>query len=278
MASNFQLLPTPDPNEFMFSVSVPDQKINPELFLSPEKPILQAGVTRYKEFLWAVNGERANEKWGDYIYVSCSKAGAGFISFLFGKSKTENSKDGLGTKNKPFKVFPDTQNYTWPAVLLDLYAIETNAFPLAINNGASIVTTPRILPRYKFIPEVNYNSTIIVRQFLSPTPWSEADLTHEQPVPTDVNGSYIGVSMDFVRCLHPTVVFPEQQYTAEIIVGVGVQNPPPGRNPNKTIIPATNFIDWESFILRDTQQYVNGMWLREQVEIFPPPQPEETIQ
>jgi len=278
MTSNFQLLPTPNPNEFMFSVTVPDQKINPELFLSPEKPLLEAGVTRYKEFLWAVNAERANEKWGDYIYVACSKAKAGGMAFMFGKPKTENSKDGLGTKNKPFKVFPDTHNYTWPAVLYDLYAIKTNAFPLAINNGASIVTTPRILPRYKFVPEVNYNSPIIVRQFLSPTPWSEADLTHEQPVPTDVNGSYIGVSMDFVRCLHPTVVFPEQQYTAEIIVGVGVQNPPPGRNPNKTIIPATNFLDRENFILRDTQQYVNGMWLREQVEIFPPPQPEETIQ
>lgn len=278
MASNFQLLPTPNPDEFMFSVFVPDQKINPELFLGPEKALLKAGVTRYKEFLWAVNAERANEKWGDYIYVSCSKGGAGGISFLFGKPKTENSKEGLGTKNIPFKVFSDTQNYTWPAVLIDLYAIKTTTFPLAINNGSAIVTTPRVLPRYKFIPEVNYNSNIVVRQFLSPTPWREADLTHEQPVPTDVNGSYIGVQMDFIRCLHPTIVFPELQYTAEVIVGVGNLNPPPGRNPNKTTIPATNFLDWENFILRDTQQYVNGMWLREQVEIFPPPQPEETIQ
>lgn len=262
----------------MFAVFVPDQKINPELFLGPEKALLKAGVTRYKEFLWAVNAERANEKWGDYVYVSCSKGGSGGISFLFGKPKTENSKDGLGTKNIPFKIFPDTQNWTWPAVLLDLYAIKTSRFPLAINNGEEIVTTPRILPRYKFIPEVNYNSNIIVRQFLSPTPWSDAELTHEQPVPTDVNGSYIGVRMDFIRCLHPTIVFPELQYTAEVVVGVGNLNPPPGRNPNKTIIPATNFIDWQNFILRDTQQYVNGMWLREQVEIFPPPPPEEIIQ
>jgi hypothetical protein len=48
--------------------------------------------------------------------------------------------------------------------------------------------------------------------------------------------------------------------------------------PKAQIFPATNFSTWVPFFMYDKQQMVNGIWLRESAEIFPPPQGEATQQ
>lgn len=280
MASNIQILPTPSQEEFMFSIRVPDIKFRPDLFLSTGKTLTSAvtaatnGVspTTYAEFAWAVNKEKiqAQSAFYSYVYVKCDKADADHLNFYFGKAKTQ------AERNVPFQQFWDTRQYTWPAVLVDLYLTESG-IPQYINTGTGVQKVPRILPRYIYKPGVAYNSTVLVKQFLAEVPWSNADLTHDQPVPTDVNGAYIGApAINFPRCLHGKIKFPEVT-PGTVVNNAGLLNPPNGRNPQYQLFPATNFLDWTPFIIEDRQQPANGLFLREMIEIFPPPPPSKVI-
>jgi len=65
---------------------------------------------------------------------------------------------------------------------------------------------------------------------------------------------------------------------ASIVQGVGMANPPLGRDPTKMVFPATNFTDWSPFVIEDKQQPTNGLWLRERVTIYPPTQPDTIVQ
>ena len=167
MASDFQLLPTPSPEEFSFSVRVPDRKFNTSLLLKTGSTLVSAQTaartggtaTTYSEFLWAVNQERVSE-FADYVYLKCEKSGADYINFFFGKARTDEER------NTPFAVYRDNRQFTWDAVLEDLYIIQSSVAQY-INTGSATDTAPRYLPRYKYRPAVSYNSRIIVRQYLS---------------------------------------------------------------------------------------------------------------
>lgn len=278
MASDFQILPTPNPEEFSFSIRVPDRKVNTGLLLKPGSTLVSAQTafrtggtaTKYSEFLWAVNQERVADGFADYVYLKCEKSGADYITFFFGKSRT------AAERSEPFAQYRDNRQYTWPAVLEDLYVI-SSSIKQYINTGSGYDQAPRYLPRYKFRPSVSYNSRIIVRQYLSEVPWPDGELEHEQPVPTDINADYIGLNINFERCLHDTARFRETTPGASIVYGAGIVNPPLDRQPTVQIFPATNFTDWQEFYVEDRQQQVNGLWLRESVQIFPPPTPESVI-
>jgi len=281
MASNFQILPTPSQEEFMFAVRIADNKVRQNLFLSTGKALTSAitadtngtSPTTYAEFAWAANHEKIqwDTAFANYVYLKCDKADADHMNFYFGKAKTPEQR------NTPFQQFEDTRQYTWPAVLLDLYLVQSSVNQY-INTGSSSTEVPRIFPRYHYKPGVAYNSNVLVKQFLAEVPWKRSDLTHAQPVPTDINGSYIGApNINFPRCLHPTVKFPELVPGAQVISGAGVIDSPLGRNPMYQIFPATNFIDWQPFIIEDRQQPVNGLFLREMIQIFPPPPPRKVI-
>jgi len=254
----FETLPTPNPAEVMIRVWQDANQVDPTNI-----------PTLYQTYKASPLPSKPKvEKFGDYVYVDMSKEGDD-LWFYFGKAKTSVEK------NTPFRSYPGTRNYTWPAVLEDLYAVQTLTFPQTTNTGTTVESTPSIFPRYRYRPQVPYNSLIKVEQFISPTPWNPQDLIHPQPVPTDVNGSYVGVNMHFERCLHDTMKFAEKVPGATIIYGVGSVNPPPNRNTNGTqIFPATNFLDWGEFYIEDTVTIVNGMYIRERVTIYPPPVPE----
>ena len=265
----------------MFTVRVPDTKIRQNLFLSTGKELISAvtadtngtSPTTYSQFAWAVNHEKiqVDTAFHSYVYLKCDKADADHMNFYFGKSKTPEQR------NTPFQQFSDTRQYTWPAVLLDLYLVKSSVNQY-INTGTGVTQTPRIIPRYHFRPGVAYNSTVLIKQFLAEVPWKASDLTHPQPVPTDVNGSYIGApAINFPRCLHQEIRFPELIPGAQIISGAGVVNPPISRNPMNQIFPATNFIAWAPFFIEDRQQPVNGLFLRELIQIFQPPPPKRVI-
>lgn len=264
----------------MFSVRVPQNYIGPGLVFPDGSKLLSAQSasiegekpTTYNQCGWTVGREMLSKfpEYGDYVYLKSEKPDADYITLFFGKPKDRNAK------NKPFNTFPDTRQYTWPAVLEDLWVAKVNGFPQVVNNGSVTNTADRLLPRYRFRPPVPYNSIVKVEQFLSTSAWGESELTHEQPVPTDIDGAYVGLNIGFQRCLHPRVVFPKQA-TEQIVYGVGVNPAPTGRFSMTQVFPATNFLDWGSFVIEDRQQNVNGLWLRERITIFPPPIPEDVI-
>lgn len=261
----------------MFSIRVADQKVRQNLFLSTGKQLTSAITantngtkpTTYAEFAWAVNHEKiqVDTAFYNYVYIKCDKQDADHMLFYFGKAKTPDQR------NTPFQQFWDTRQYTWPAVLEDVY-LTKSSISQYINSGTSSQESPRIIPRYRYRPAFPYNSLVFVQQFLAEVPWKDSDLDHPQPVPTDVNGAYIGApAINFPRCLHGDIRFPELTPGATIISGAGMVNPPSGRNNAGQFFPATNFTALAPFIIEDRQQSVNGLFLREMVEIFPPPSP-----
>lgn len=267
----------------MFSVRVPQDRVGPGLVFQDGSTLLSAQSasverkkkkpTTFRQCGWTVGREFLSKfpGYGDYVYLRSEKEGADYVTLFFGKPKTTQQR------NKPFNYWYDTRQYTWPAVLEDLWVAKVIGFPQAVNVGENTETADRLLPRYRYRPAVSHNSVIKVEQFLSDVAWPESELIHAQPMPTDIDGFYVGLSIRFERCLHPTVIFPRLG-SESVTYGVGASPVPMGRNVNRQIFPATNFLDWSPFVIEDRQQPTNGLWLRERVTIFPPSPPEEVLQ
>lgn len=266
MASDFQLIPTANPLEFQIAITVPDRAVNNALALQPLGPFL-AEYTEYNKFSWAATPPRV-EEFGHYRYCFSEKASADATRFYFSRPHTAKEK------NTPFKRIPSTRHYVWPAVLLDFYIIESS-FPITTATGvATLDSATRYMPRFRYIPTTPYDSEILIEQFLSDTPWSSEELVHPQPIPTDIDGSYLGVKMSFPRCLHRRVTFPELVPGAQIIFGAGMEGSGRNGTPREQIFPTTNMAAWQEFYIEDVVQPQRGMFLRERILIKPPPRGE----
>jgi hypothetical protein len=267
MPSDFQLVPTPNPLEVMVSIVVPDKIVNEKLALKPTPNglYLAEGLT-YSKFYWAATPPRVQD-FGHYRYAFMEKAGADATRFFFAKPRTDKEK------NTPFKVIKSTRQYVWPAVLLDFYIIRSS-FDISNNNGSTVQNAARYFPRFRFVPATPHDSLIEIEQFLSDTPWHEKELVHPQPVPTDIDGSYLGTRISFPRCLHRRVTLPELVPGAAIVLGAGMEGSDRFGTPREQVFPSTNFATWVPFYIEDVVQPQRGLYLRERVRIHPPPQGE----
>jgi hypothetical protein len=262
MPSDFDLITTPDPTEFTIRIRVPDQIINKQLALQPSGKLKR--YDKYKDVSFAVRHERVAE-FGEYVYTYCEQADAGHKYLYFARARTD------AERNTPFETFYGNRPYAWPAVLEDLYFV-SSTFPQSTATGAdSISTATRYFKRQKYRPTRNALSRIKVQQYLSEVPWPAQALVHPQPDPTEVDGSYLGIEVNFPKCLHPRIVLPELVPGAQIVFGAGAVNVARSGTPKEQVFPATNFEDWRSFIVDDSIQPQKGLWLREKVTIYPPP-------
>ena len=256
----FETLPTPSPRELCFRVKETCATFQPTT-------VPQLG-TPYKEssFL-SVKPRIQLEGFQDYQLLNIQREGD-FLWFKYGAPKSDYQKN-----NEPFRTFFTTRRYTWPAVLEDLYVVETTQFEQAVYNGSSTQTQPSYFPRYTYRPPASVSTVVMVEQFLSPTEWPKASIIHRQPIPTGVHGSWVGLEFNFQECLHPDIVITEKVPSARIVPGVGVLASPLGRNPQRKFIPQTNFLDWAPFVYDDGVEPSDGFWMRERVTYFPPIRP-----
>jgi hypothetical protein len=261
MPSDFDLIATPDPTEFTIRIRVPDYIINQQLALQPSGKLTR--YLPYKEVSFAVRHERVAE-FGDYVYTYCEQADAGFKHLYFARVRTETER------NTPFESFYSSRQYAWPPVLEDLYFI-SSTFPQSTATGSDAISTAtRYFTRQKYRPSVSVDSRIKVQQYLSEVPWNPQVLLHPQPIPTEVDGSYLGLSVNFPKCLHPRIVLPELVPGAQIVFNAGAVNITRAGTPKGQVFPATNFEDWRPFVIEDVVQPQKGLWLREKVTIYPP--------
>lgn len=259
----FSLVPTPNPREMAFLVKEDAMTFNPTTVPEPG--------TAYKDSAFLKVRPRIQlEGFEDYVLLNVGREGD-MLQFKYGKNKT------LADSSTRFRTFFTTRRYSWPAVLEDLYVVQTRAFQQAVFNGTTTQTEPSYFPRYAFRPSVSVSTVVLIEQFLSPIPWPKSAVAHEQPIPTSVNGSWIGVNFDFQECLHPAVVVTEQVPGASVVTGVGVMSPSVARNLQRKIIPETNFLDWAPFVYDDNVEPTGGAWLRERVTYFPPNLPPSTF-
>lgn len=256
----FETLPTPNPRELCFRV-----KETCATFQPTTVPVIG---TPYKESSFLSTRPRMQvEGFNDYQLMNITREGE-FLWFKYGKPKSDYEKN-----NTPFRTFFTTRRFTWPAVLEDLYFVQTLEFEQAVYNGSSIQTQPSYFPRYTFRPPVSVSTVVMIEQFLSPTPWERAAIIHRQPIVTGVHGSWVGLEFDFQECLHPDIVITEKVPGATIVPGIGVLSSPVARNPQRKFIPQTNFLDWAQFVYEDNVEPSDGFWLRERVTYFPPIRP-----
>ena len=257
----FNILPTPNPEEIMFRVKQPGTIFKSTQMPTFGTPYSQCGILSVKSAVQL-------QGYGSYVYVMCQRDKEN-MWFYFGKARTQAERD------TPFRTYYTKQNHPWDAVLEDIYFVKGAKNVSTASGSATAVTVePVYYPRYRYRPAVTVNSLVRIDLYLAEVPWDKAQLRHEQPVPTDVQGSYAGIDVSFPRCLHGKVTFPEAVPGAQVVTGVGMENPPSGRNPAKMIFPATNFTDWTTYVLDDQQEPVNGLYLRQKKTIIPPTVPE----
>ena len=255
----FSLVPTPNPREMAVVVRETAQTFNPT-------QVPEIG-TAYKDskFL-SVKPRIQLQGFADYVLLNFGKDGDN-IWFKYGKNKL------LTDQATKFRTYFTTQRFTWPAVLEDLYVVQTTQFQQAVYNGSTTQTQPSYFPRYTFRPAVSVSTVVMIEQFLSPAAWAKSDVVHRQPIPTGVHASWVGLEFDFQECLHPDIVIPEKVPGAKIVPGVGALSAPTARNLQRKFIPQTNFLDWAPFFYDDSIQPTDGFWLRERATYFPPVRP-----
>jgi len=255
----FGMVPTPNPREMAFIVKETAATFNPE-------QVPEVG-TAYKDSAFLKVRPRIQlQGFEDYQLLNVGRDGD-YLWFKYGKNKVQSDQ---GTK---FRTYFTNRRFTWPAVLEDLYVVQTSQFVQAVFDGSTTQTEPSYFPRYTFRPAASVSSVVMIEQFLSPVEWSKADVTHRQPIPTSVHASWVGLEFDFQECLHPDIVIPEKVPGAKVVPGVGVLASPTARNLQRKFIPQTNFTDWAPFIYDDAVEPTDGFWLRERVTYFPPIRP-----
>lgn len=265
----------------MFSIRVPDTKFRPDLFLKAGYALLSASKaaitqgaspTTYSQFTWAVNHEKiiTDTEFADYVYLKTEKADADHLNFFFGKART------VAERNQPFASKLSTKFYPWPPVLEYLRFVKTDEFPQNTYNStsATTVSAARFFQRRRLIPTPNASSVIRIDQYLSEIPWPSGALKHPQPIPTEINGQYLGMRVDLPKCLHPLVVLNEMVPEAILVENQGTINVPQTSQTNRQIFPATNFLNWAPFVIEDDVEEVNGLYLRRKITIHPPYRPE----
>jgi len=274
MASDFQFHATPDPTRFTFSIRVSQERLNRGSVINYFTQQKLARYTPYKQFNILPQFPRSSE-FGDYVYTYSQDAAPDVIDFFFAPPLTNEER------NKPFETIWSSRAYPWPAVL---YSLD---FPVANAGTISAVAFQRRV----FTPSITADSDIKIEHFLSERPWPQNEVGTNPPIPTDVSGTQVvqlgttsnvfrfaQIQVNIGRCLHPEVrlsgpggaglVNAQIVQNAGTIPQINMASPTAGQ-----FFPATNYADWQPFVINDVVQPQRGMYLREKVTIYPPIKP-----
>lgn len=253
----FILRPTPNPNEFAFVTYVRAQ-------WDVDLPV--DGVTLYRDWKSCIYPQAAGD-FGGYVYADSVEAPADWLGFLWVKKKTEQEK------KTPFREWNEKRNHHWPAILQSIKFFQDAGFPRSTNgSGGSVIRGFNTYVRYTFIPSQDEGSRFLTKLFLSDTPFEIPQSA--VPMPTVVAFDFLGVSGSFPESLHRKIIIPPVRTAfAKYSVGGGDQGVGGGVLPGQ-VFPETNFDTWRSYIVSDTQDHVEGQWVRTQVRVYPPPLPD----
>jgi hypothetical protein len=268
----FAWVDTPDPKRRGFSITIPDAALE-EVDLNSYEP----NVTTWDQMRTVMRGERVRASLRSYVYTISRQSGGGTRTFYFFPAFTDVQR------NTPFRDYPTTIPYTWPAVLEKLAFAEDTSLPqLSKRNGVE-VEIPTIIPQVQYRDAYSEDAVARVRMYLSDRPWPEAKLRSEKPVPTSVFWNFQGQQVgSFPECLHPTVNPNLDTYTQFLspLYGTGTHD---GISLNGGFdmnfkIPATNFTDWDNHIVQNRVEINEyNLYIRTEIEVFPPTHRPESI-
>jgi len=251
--TQFQLRRTPDVNERSFVVFVPGTSLKP----ATQTPY---GVA-YQDFALPVR-ERVAEGWGSYILTDTVDAPPGYLGFSFARPKTE------AQRLTPFRTRTVREPYPWPDWLVSLYGWVPTDAPIEVMTADGPTYIERVIDRPQIIDGRNYESEILIEEFLSPEPFPASDLDSETPQPTTVFYNFLGAEMQ-LHCLHDDVRVPEQHPNGRQLDGFGTPGARPG--PQGDFFPATNFKGWAPHRFSNRPEFIaeSGVWYRMQKTVTP---------
>jgi hypothetical protein len=269
-ARQFELLPTRDPSTVAFRVSESAQTFRASL-------IPKQGTKYANTALITSRGQQ--DGYAHYTYQFMDRDGDNlWFYFTFPYSATIDPETGLPRSEVPFNTFETNKRWTWPTVLHSLVFVP-DPLPLitAVPNqdddkGFSQAFVTQLNPRMEMTPSTTALCVCLVEQFVSDKPWDTVE--HPQPVEGVVEWSLPGTS-DRITCLHSridTIPVEGQPYTV-VVNATPTRVSPIGQT---RVFPATNFEDWEPFVISDEVVRENGVYFRERVTIYPPAPNENT--
>ncbi len=260
-----KIIKTPNPCELGLRVEVKDSMLaaHPEIFPG------QTGIIPYKDFnarsssLLKLN-QAYLTGFGDFVYSTCEEGkdvddqGIGSIYLYFSKAKTD------AQRNTPFKSWFTKKSFTFDAVVSGIMILR----------DTQITDKPRYFPKYFGLAEYTGPCLFKIEQFLSEVPWNQNSFQSTAPQPGDIDATIMFptglLQIRKSRVLHPDLSIrnPFPNHTS-VFYKTGFI-PKVNGNTTEFVFPSTNPGGRLPYIQTDSQDPVQGQWLRERVTIYPP--------
>lgn len=253
MGESLRFIATPNPQEVLLAV---DCKV---INLTPAKIAAAKGQTLAD--LRDIADSRAPAEWNEYVMLGWDDSQReGHLTAVFGAPK-DNDTD-VSVIPAPFKTEHTTVDYTWPAVVGELYFSYDKAAPVSI--GSTV--RPRLYDRPVLRERQTIASKVLIEKFTSNVSFPAKFFDIEQPMPTPIAWNFTGVTSNNILCLHPNVEieFEGEEMYKSCVKGDAL----PFSSARR--FPATNFKDWAPFVLVVRSAEANFLKYYERHTIYPP--------
>jgi len=139
---------------------------------------------------------RKGTYWDNHVFAGVDDGPQGFMNFIF------NPPTGDVNNLQPFNAFPDTMEFTWPAVLIDIGVIQYATQTPDSGSGQKV----SVAPKYMHVEKLPSHATEVwIEEYLSNEPFPSELTVLDPPVPTPIDTYVNGQAIRFPACLHPAI-------------------------------------------------------------------------
>lgn len=261
MNTNFDWFDTPNPTErgFVITATESDRDCDIPNFLNEEVLFSQCPG-------WITREARVIETLAGYRLIHAAKADRLKRNFYFARVRTDVERAAHFYESWVKRPF------SWPTVLLKLWA-EEGRIPLsAVDANGNIISEASKLVRSRYKPGGMYPTWFRIRHYLSEKPFPRSQ-SQRIPITDAIHWEFDGMRGGFPECLHPGVTIPNDSTTGAVVFGFGTPSVQIGGDIVQQAYPPTNFTDWpDRYVLEDDRRPVIGMLMehRVKVEVFAP--------
>lgn len=258
--TNFDWFDTPSPTERGFMIEAGEQAQDCAIPDFMNSTVLFSDcpdwITREAQVIPALQG---------YRLIHAEKAGVLRRRFYFGRVRTEDERD------TPFRQRWIKRMWSWPTVLLKLWA-EKGSIPItALDAAGNLRSTDSLLERVRYRKGDTYPTLFRISEYLAEAGFGDMGARQIVPVTDSIHWSFDGFSGSFPECLHPGVTVPNNLTTGQVLFGFGTPLKGIGSDIVRQDYPPTNMQDWETYPIEDDRKVVLGlMEHRVLVEALPP--------
>jgi hypothetical protein len=260
-ANNLDFWDTPNPTERGFVITAKEDNLADTIPDFLNTVVLWSSCPAWVKRAFEVRGD-----FQTYRLVHAVKAGFQQRSFYFAKVRTDTERSTHFAESWVKRPF------SWPTVLLKLWA-EEGRIPLsAVDSAGKIFSEPSKLVRSRYKPGGMYPTWFRIRHYLSEKPFPRSQ-SQRIPITDAIHWEFDGMRGGFPECLHPGVTVPNDSTTGAVVFGFGTPSVPVGGDIVQQSYPPTNFKDWpDRYVLEDDRRQVMGMLMehRVKVEVFAP--------